>query len=262
MTRQQRRIAVLALLAAVLSSAAGCASSGTIQNRPTNSGIDSPHAFLWHYPYSKLVVDIQYAEDLTPTKAALESLHSALANVTKKQVSVLRVASLPPGVGSADKAWTPADLASLARSTRPAGFDFDALGTGDTAVFDVYYLDGHYTAADGRHSGVEILGRAFIFPKTDDKRWTDWPLQFETSVLVHEAGHALGLVNCGIPMLTAREDANYPCHSTNAGSVMGPGYEQISLPLEINVTKPGPPPTYFDDYDLADLSAFQSAERS
>jgi hypothetical protein len=46
------------------------------------------------------------------------------------------------------------------------------------------------------------------------------PEDYEAYTLVHEAGHLLGLVNWGLPMVTPHEDEGHPGHDVDPGCVM------------------------------------------
>ena len=85
----------------------------------------------------------------------------------------------------------------------------------------------------------------------------------ERAVLVHEFGHAAGLVNLGAPMQAPHEDASHPHHSTNQKSVMYWAVENsaglvgivncITLPNDCGI------PYQYDDNDKADLRALREA---
>lgn len=81
----------------------------------------------------------------------------------------------------------------------------------------------------------------------------------ERAVLVHEYGHLLGLVDCGLPMQTPRADPDLPCHSRNRESVMsalGP-----SRSADQWLLRDGTGPVWrFDEHDWRDIRAYQAAQ--
>jgi hypothetical protein len=137
----------------------------------------------------------------------------------------------------------------------------------------VFYLDGKlgnttYGEAAGSYGQDEIdmypdtfrgrtvvsLGPAVIPYLDANKR----DLIYENEVLLHEAGHAMGLVNNGIPMVHDHVDASETCrcHSSNSASIMHSGVDAI--PLEYTWLKSSDLPRRdFDSDDLADIKAFQ-----
>jgi hypothetical protein len=73
--------------------------------------------------------------------------------------------------------------------------------------------------------------------------------EVENSVIIHEVGHLLGLVNLVYQSPRPHEDAEHPGHSNNEDSVMFWAIESTSLMNFIT----GNLPNEFDDDDLADL---------
>ena len=78
----------------------------------------------------------------------------------------------------------------------------------------------------------------------------------ENSVIVHEAGHLLGLVNLVYTSPVDHEDPDHPGHSSNDDSVMYWAIESTGLVNFIT----GDLPTTFDDDDLADLAGLASGD--
>ena len=78
--------------------------------------------------------------------------------------------------------------------------------------------------------------------------------EIERSVLVHEAGHLLGLVNIGYTSRFDHEDAQHPNHSNNPDSVMYWAVEDVSVKNLLG----GGPPSDFDQADRADLAMLRS----
>ena len=85
-----------------------------------------------------------------------------------------------------------------------------------------------------------------------------WPSaeEIENSVLVHEFGHLLGLVNLVYKSPVDHEDKDHPGHSNNEDSVMYWAIESANLGNIIT----GELPDEFDNDDLNDLSGMLSGE--
>ena len=80
---------------------------------------------------------------------------------------------------------------------------------------------------------------------------------FERSVLIHEYGHSLGLVGCGLPMTKVRHDDADPCHSTEKASVMLAYVHSNEDPALWLRGDDMQPLWQFDEHDWADIRAYQ-----
>jgi hypothetical protein len=78
--------------------------------------------------------------------------------------------------------------------------------------------------------------------------------EMDRHVLLHELGHAFGLVGQRIPMVRPHVDAEHPGHSSNPRSIM---HHQPPMTLEGFVY--GDRPRDFDADDRADLAAFRAS---
>jgi hypothetical protein len=101
-----------------------------------------------------------------------------------------------------------------------------------TATYYVVFLDGIYgpdptsIGATVHDTGViamfkPVLQKSFethTAMPTADQTW--YPRFIEQLMLSHELGHAVGLVNRGIPMRMTHEDQSHPNHCTNASCLM------------------------------------------
>jgi len=95
-----------------------------------------------------------------------------------------------------------------------------------STTFEVYFLNG-YAAEGAGIIGFHINGTKIIAIFKDVVRSTgnNEPLQavpkyVEQSTLVHEMGHALGLVNNGVPMLENHQDKEHGAHCSASKCVM------------------------------------------
>lgn len=80
----------------------------------------------------------------------------------------------------------------------------------------------------------------------------------ERAVLMHEFGHSLGLVGCGIPMVKPR--AIDGCHSPNERSVMHPSADDDVASALLDFTQEGGHIHFeFDVDDLEDIRAFRES---
>lgn len=223
-------------------------------------------AYLWRHPYPDLVVEVDHVSTITPSAFALDALISALKNVTgKRSVTLLPFEEIPPFNPSllSPKEWTAEELQEVARehldSAEPGEY-----GRGEKAVLHILFLDGHYTSEEGAAVGLAVSETVFVFsdrprgeaapaPATMPRDYT------HRTVLIHEAGHVIGLVNRGLPMQRDHEDPQSPHHSRNPGSVMKAGVDLFQSQLATAFPQEAPP-FEFDADDLADIAAFQALE--
>jgi len=119
--------------------------------------------------------------------------------------------------------WTLDQVVALAASQRTGR------STASTADFFVVFLNGYFEGASGPDRGIlsaYVIGTTVIAvskPAVDAASSGDLPVvgkYMELFALVHEMGHALGLVNHGIPMTVDHEDAAHPAHCSNASCIM------------------------------------------
>ena len=80
--------------------------------------------------------------------------------------------------------------------------------------------------------------------------------EVEKSVIVHEIGHLLGLVNIVYESLYDHEDADHPNHSNNEDSVMYWAIESTSIGSIIS----GELPDEFDEWDLQDMNDMKTGK--
>lgn len=164
----------------------------------------------------------------------------------------------------ADHAWTVEELVETANAT------FDLEVPAGTIKLHVLFIDGRYARDSG---GTTTLGVALgdthvvmfedriergcagggVGPLLQD----DLCSLTEVSVLVHEVGHAIGLVNNGLAMVTGHEDAEHVAHDHNRDCVMYWLYEgsDVITTLVPMLVGGGDEPLPFDEACLADIAA-------
>jgi hypothetical protein len=124
--------------------------------------------------------------------------------------------------GTMATSYTTAQIEAIAAANRkpsPSG----------TASFYILFLDGYYD--DGTQPQPDVLGVsigstsiiAMFKPVIVASADSAHPFQerfVEQTVLIHELGHAFGLVNNGIAMAKPHEDTAHPRHCANPACVM------------------------------------------
>lgn len=210
-------------------------------------------------PFTDLVIEIDHAPGREPSVAAREHLVDQLRAVTAK--TLVRVEVQETLDDDADKRWTSAELVALEAQTRSTAH------AEPVAVLHVLYPAGtHATSANA--TGITISDTVNVATVTV---FLDRIAEFETGVLptplpypddaiveiekatlLHEVGHAMGLVNAGLPMVRPHEDAANPGHSTNNRSVMWASVDQ-EAGIRQALFEDGSLPFSFDEDDRADI---------
>lgn len=96
--------------------------------------------------------------------------------------------------------------------------------TETTRAFYLIFVDGYFADDSGQRRGVlgvsvgqNVIG---MFKPVVRSAGGLTPELLEQAVLVHEVGHAAGLVNAGVPLISAHQDEEHGKHCTNQDCVM------------------------------------------
>ena len=200
--------------------------------------------------YAKLVVEVDWlagaGSDYRPSASVLSYLQTELSDRLTKPGGI--VVQYGAAIALTKDSYSPADLREVERAHR------ELRTGGDTAAIWVLFANRY--AASANVAGVAYSGSAVaVFAQTIDDAST-FAVAAETIervTLLHEAGHLLGLVNGGTPMVTPHEDAAHRGHSSNDASIMYWAVESdvVSTILGGRVDLNNP----FDANDIADLRA-------
>lgn len=245
----------------ILPALTGCVSPSQ-DEAPSISSL--PEKLLLNEPYKRVVVDVDHVEGRSPTPEALRVLERALTNETdKEEVLVQPSTRIHVEDTSSDRVWSTQELLDLSDRTLDAPGDGCCHRESNTTLYlQAVYLNGKLP---GDHpQGVEIHGTAFLAKDAIEGRGPvpePFAFQFERAILVHEFGHAMGLVG-EIPMQQERlAEDGCDCHSRYASSVMYSNADRTPS-LEELTEYDWPRPYHFDRYDKQDIEAFQRAHRA
>ena len=215
--------------------------------------------------HANLLVEIDYPVGYAPNADAKSVLRHTLAEVTGRdpsRIEFLEEAEIP---AERNKKYTLNELIALETEHR------DRRTAGDTAVLYVLYVAGGYSRDDGdsRILGVAYGGTSVAIFKGNIQDATRSRVVggisvptveercIERAVLVHEFGHAAGLVNLGTPMVRPHEDRDHPGHSSNPKSVMYYAVENTVDLFSFFTGGCSDIPYQFDADDKADLAALR-----
>lgn len=245
-----------AILLGLLFALAGL--SGCVQPLGLRGGDDLPASLLRDDAYPDLIVEVDHVKGHAPCPKALNAMEGALLALTDKRRVVVTTNVIEARGGGYDNK----ELGAIHEAENDHGpTDAGRHGRGEAAHLHVIFLDGRAKATHGGHAAGRTLhdeGAIFVFPDTYAGAYSltgglrrDASCDVERTVLLHELGHAFGLVNRGVPMLHDREADGRAGHSTNPDSVMYPvlrlGRDGLLL---------GDLPRGFDEHDVDDLLAF------
>ena len=191
--------------------------------------------------YSKLHIEVNYVTGNEPDSDALNLLKQRIQEVTDKTSISVSQSSF----GSTDNSYTLEEILEIENNERTR------TKSGNTFVIHILYLNGEYEDND-QTLGLAYSGSSFALfkEKIEDSAFllissTD----IERSVIVHEFGHLLGLINNGYQSPHNHEDSQHPHHSNNDESVMYWAIESQDIGNQIDCE----PPNNFDSDDLDDL---------
>lgn len=182
------------------------------------------------YGSARLDVKIFYepgAEPYTDQVATFKTfdlLHKNLdalfeGKTNRPMVSIPRELSAMTKLSAQDKTtWTTEEVMELSESNKvPA--------VADTTSFSIFFLNGRSkenSSTIGFHISKTNVIAIFkdVIKSTTTTAQPLVPKYVEQATLVHEMGHALGLVDNGVPMYTPHKDTEHGAHCSNPDCVM------------------------------------------
>ncbi|HJL97563.1 MAG TPA: hypothetical protein QF401_05365 [Candidatus Poseidoniaceae archaeon] len=238
----------LAILAVFLTpTLSGCIGVDDIANLGLNHGIPGglTLACLDDSTYTSMVIEIDYEPGYKPEPSSTDLLKQRLESVCEK----------PQGINfeftetnfENDVVWTAEDVRNIGweeKSNNPR--------EGSTLYWQIIFPAGSYD--DSSVLGVAVdASTVSIFKDSIDDAENIFRRpsaeKIENSVLVHEIGHLLGLVNTVYSSPADHEDDEHPNHSNNEDSVMYWAIESSSIANFFDNELP----TEFDLDDKQDL---------
>ena len=122
--------------------------------------------------------------------------------------------------------WSVHEIMELAKK-------HESLAQKETTIFNIFFLKGRFKESSST-LGIHINGTQVIVVFKDIIKATGLATSevvakyVEQATLVHEMGHALGLVNNGISMIKAHQDTTHGSHCSNPECVMHHSNEGVT----------------------------------
>lgn len=204
---------------------AACSDDGPGNEQPTSDE-------LFGSATTRVVVEVDYADGAEPTTGGgvasddpwelLEGNLNALFDGTK-ELTVPHALDEMEAIGAVEgESFDANALLALADAHR------DQLSGDGVATFYVVYVDGFYDKggeAQQNVLGVSVGDTGVVAMFAPVIRSAGGPVGLveryvEQAVLVHELGHAVGLVNNGLSLTSEHHDAEHGAHCSNEDCVM------------------------------------------
>jgi len=208
---------------------AACSDGGDTPGDATPTG----NGTVFDSKLTQVSVEIDYESGQEPYTGPIigfgDTFDLSVANIDrifagKKQLTIPRVVGEMEDIETvADEQLTSADILALATMHR------DQLDTSSKKTYYLIFVSGNFADESGPLPGVlgVSLGDTGVIAMFKDViRSTNIPAfpnvvrYVEQSTLIHELGHAIGLVDNGVPLATSHKDAEHGAHCNNDRCVM------------------------------------------
>ncbi|HLA55837.1 MAG TPA: hypothetical protein VK623_07035 [Flavobacterium sp.] len=211
----------------------------------------SAHDFLSADKYTKLDIQIVYVTGFRPNEQTITNLRNFITARLNKPGGVTITETEVSSTGEA-----PYDLNEVAALESQYRTKYNLP---DTLTFYLFFADG---GSENDTTNSFILGTAYrntscVLYENSIQNLSNAinepnRVDLETTVILHELGHLLGLVNLGSTMQTAHEDTGHDKHCNNNDCLM---YWQVENSANLMQMMAGGNVPQLDANCLADLAA-------
>ena len=194
---------------------------GYVVNPITNKQAtgSSSNDLLSDKKFTSMVIEVVYVTGFEPSTTAINNFVSFITARTYKPNGITVQKRAIPSPGKAT--FTVTEIAEIEKANRTK------YNTADQIAVWVLFVDGKSSVDT---STSVVLGQAywntsFVIYEQTVQGLSDSPLEpnrslIETTVITHEFGHILGLVNLGATMQTNHEDTSHPKHCNASTCLM------------------------------------------
>jgi len=179
----------------------------------------SANDFLADSKYNTLVIEVFYVKDFRPNPQTLVNLKNFMETHLNKPggISIIEKEIASPGLA-------PYDIEEIVQIESTIRTKYN---TGNILTMYMLFADGG-TTTDTNSSfilGSAYRNTSFVMYESSIKNLSNSigepnRVDLETTVILHELGHLLGLVNLGTPMQNGHEDTVHPKHCQNENCLM------------------------------------------
>jgi len=244
----KKPIIIFSLLLSIASINFSCKKkSETIDNQVT------PIDFLSQGKYTNLIIEINYVSGYAPTDESVNNLIAFLKQRINK----------PNGIATIKKEITVQNTGAYYNLSQVQSIEYanrKMITTGSTLTAYVLYLDKEYEGTASSQSkvlGINYQNSSIVMFENTIAQFSGGLTQpsralLESTVIEHEFGHVLGLVNNGTPMQTAHQDVPNGKHCNNTSCLMYYAVETSDIVKNLL----GSTPPDLDANCLNDLKAY------
>lgn len=208
---------------------------GSCKSNPGDSSNSKSNTEIYFHDMKTLVVDVFYepgAEPYVGTTAGgrnywsfLEDNLKALFDGRSVTINVYKTLETMNALSAQNKSsWSALQIVDLGNANQKSSANSSEIH------FSIFFLNGYAVGSDGQVNqntiGFSVTGTRFIAMFKDVIRSTGStqvaivPKYVEQSTLIHEMGHALGLVNNGLTLTSSHHDSTHGAHCSNTNCVM------------------------------------------
>ena len=165
--------------------------------------------------YKSVKIEIQYMSGYAPDAGAIAHLQTFLSGLLNKPSGITVVTKEITALST--QVLSVNDIIEIERNNRTA------FTSGDQIALYVLYTNGNYTDATTLGVAYKNTSVALFGKKIHDNSGGLGQAnrtKLEATVLEHELGHLLGLVDMGSPMQTNHKDAAHGNHCNNSNCLM------------------------------------------
>lgn len=193
----------------------------------TNGGLDgisdannkavgaSAKELLTAQTYTALKIEIQYMPGYAPDAAALNNMTGFLNNLLNKPNGIQVTQTQITGSGKASLNIN--EIATIEKNNRTVFTTGNTVGA-YLLITDADYFEPNILGLAYRNTSMVLMGKTIHQNSGGIGQVSRTKLV--TTVLEHEVGHLLGLVNLGSPMTVNHQDASHGNHCNNSGCLM------------------------------------------
>lgn len=217
-----KTLIILFLMASCAKDSAG--DSGSVPNgitkdnnlKPTG---ESARELLSAEDFDQLHIEVLYVTDMAPTAGSLDNLQNFLEAILNKPGGITIA---PREITIANKAaYAIPDILEIEDQNR------EAYNADKTIAITALFLNGEYAGntPEGSVLGIAYRNTSFVIFEATIREFSEQVFApslttLESTVIQHEVGHLLGLVNNGTPLQTSHQDAANGAHCEVDGCLM------------------------------------------